>query len=154
MLFAMLTRLTPDAVPTPHAIQELERHAMKRIRSECPDAKWIHSYSALGRYDYLDIFEAPDVDTAAKVAVLIRSYGHAHAEILPIMEWEHFKTLLPTKRAPERETPRPGALGPEPQRAARADYGEERRVSDVAEHDYGAIGHEPAEEPIDARINE
>lgn len=150
MLFAMLTRLTPSAVPTPHAIEELERHAMKRVRSECPDAKWIHSYSALGRYDYLDIFEAPDVDTAAKIAVLIRSYGHAHAEIVPIMEWEHFKSLLPSKRAQETETPRAADVAPEPEHAARADYGEERRVenNDIAEHDYGAIGHEAEEARI------
>jgi GYD domain len=62
--FLMLTRLNPDAVRSPRALEELERDAMKRVRAECPDVEWLNSYAVLGPCDYLDIFIASDIETA------------------------------------------------------------------------------------------
>jgi uncharacterized protein with GYD domain len=56
--------------------------------------KWISNYAILGPYDYLDIFSAPDLDQAVKVAAIVRSYGHASTEIWPALEWEQFKKTL------------------------------------------------------------
>ncbi|HKI21037.1 MAG TPA: ISAzo13 family transposase, partial [Isosphaeraceae bacterium] len=64
--FVMLTRLNPEAVRSPRGLEELEREAMKRVREECPDVKWLSSYAVLGPCDYLDIFIATDIETAAK----------------------------------------------------------------------------------------
>ena len=72
--FIMLTRLNPDAVRSP---RDLEREAMKRVREECPDVEWLNSYAVLGPCDYLDIFIADDIETAARVSALIRTFGHA-----------------------------------------------------------------------------
>ena len=71
--FIMLTRVSPEAVKAPQSLEKLEQDAMQHIRAECPDVKWRQSYAILGPYDYLDIFEAPDVETAAKVATMIRA---------------------------------------------------------------------------------
>ncbi len=65
--FIMLTRLNPDAVRSPTGLEQLEREAMKRVREQCPDVKWLGSYAVLGPYDYLDIFSANDVESAARV---------------------------------------------------------------------------------------
>jgi len=66
LTFVMLTRLSPDAARSPQALEQIERKAMERIRKECPDVEWISNYAILGPCDYLDVFRARDVETAAK----------------------------------------------------------------------------------------
>jgi uncharacterized protein with GYD domain len=50
----------------------------------------------LGPYDYVDIFEAPDSDAATKVALLIRSFGHATTETWLATPWERFVEIAKT----------------------------------------------------------
>ena len=92
--YAMLTRVSPEIVGSAHTLEELEHKAMERIRARCPDVKWKQSYAILGPYDYLDIFEAPDNDTAAKVSTLIRAHGRSHSEVWVATEWQRFKQML------------------------------------------------------------
>ena len=92
--FIMLTRISPDVARSPHALEELEKRAMEHIRRECPQVSWRDSYALLGSYDYLDIFEAPTIEDATRVATLIRTYGRAHTEVSPATEWKKFKEML------------------------------------------------------------
>lgn len=92
--FIMMTRISTEAVSSPQALESLEQAAMKHIRADCPEVKWLHSYAALGPYDYIDIFTAPSIDTATKVSMLIRTYGRAHSEVWPVTEWGKFKELI------------------------------------------------------------
>jgi len=92
--YVMLTRLSPGILQSPKTLEELEREAMERIRSECPQVEWVHNFALLGPYDYLDIFRAPDLDTAFKVATLVRTFGHAHTEVWAATEWKAFKNLV------------------------------------------------------------
>lgn len=89
--FVMLTRIAPDFVRSPRTLEDIERATMDRIRAACPSVTWGKSYAALGRYDYVDVFQAPDVETAMKVAVLVRAHGHADTEVWPVVEWDHFR---------------------------------------------------------------
>jgi uncharacterized protein with GYD domain len=92
--YIMLTRVSPEAAHTPKTLERLEREAMDHIRDECPEAKWQASYAVLGPYDYVDIFTAPDLDTAIKVSALMRTFGHCQTEVCPAAEWREFKTMI------------------------------------------------------------
>lgn len=97
--FVMLTRVSSKAVDhSPRKFEKLEKESMAKVRKECPQVTWIGSYAVLGPYDYLDIFRAPNIETAQKVSALIRSFGHAHTEIWAATEWDHFKHMIHTLR--------------------------------------------------------
>ncbi len=94
--YVMLTRLAPETMQTPADFKRLEKAVSERIRKECPQVKWVANYAILGPYDYLDVFEAPDELNAAKVVMIIRSFGHAQTETWTAVPWERFEALIPT----------------------------------------------------------
>jgi len=98
--FIMLTRLNADAVRSPRGREHLERDALKSVREQCPDVEGLSSYAVLGPCDYLDIFIANDIETAARVSTLIRTFGHAQSEIWTATEWDRFKEIVRTLPGP------------------------------------------------------
>jgi uncharacterized protein with GYD domain len=92
--FVLLTRLSPEALKSPTSLEDFEKRAVERISQECPEVTWLHNYVLLGPYDYLDMFTAPDFDSALKVSALIRTFGRAHSEIWAATEWETFKSII------------------------------------------------------------
>jgi uncharacterized protein with GYD domain len=94
LTFVMLTRLSGKESFSEENLIDLEKKVKEQIKTSCPKVKWIANYAILGPVDYLDVFEAPDHDTAMKVALLIRSFGHASTEIWGAKEWKQFKALM------------------------------------------------------------
>lgn len=92
-IYILLTRLSPEALVRPESVTKLNDKVEERIKKECPKLKWIANYAILGPYDYLDIFEAPDSETATKVALIIRSLGHATTETWQATPWDRFAKL-------------------------------------------------------------
>jgi len=93
-LFILLTRISTESIRSPKSLEDLEKKVMERIRAECPNVEWVHNFAVLGPYDYLDVFRAPDNDTAFKVATIIRSFGHAKTEVWAATEWAKFKEMV------------------------------------------------------------
>ncbi len=91
--YVMLTKLAPEAVTNPSKLEDLNNQVADKIRKECPNVKWVANYAVLGGCDYLDIFEAPDTETATKVALLVRSFGHATTETWLATPWDRFLPL-------------------------------------------------------------
>ena len=92
--YIMLTRLSPEAVAKPQSVTQLNKQVEGRIKKECPGVTWLANYAVLGPCDYLDIFEAPDVDTATKVSLIVRSFGHATTETWIATQWDRFVDLV------------------------------------------------------------
>jgi uncharacterized protein with GYD domain len=98
--YVILTRVSPESITTPQALDRLETEVKQRVEKECPGVKWIANYAIMGPYDYLDLFEAPDNDTAMRVSTIIRSFGNATTELWPATEWKNFKKLIKTDGSP------------------------------------------------------
>ena len=92
--YIMLTRLSTEALKAANSLTALERHVVDRVKADCPEVEWRMSYAVFGPYDYLDIFHAPDNETAMKVALLFRTLGHTQTEIWPATEWGRFKEIV------------------------------------------------------------
>lgn len=107
LTFIMLTRLSPDALRSPGTLEELEHRAKEHIHNEYPKVEWVHNFAILGPCDYLDIFHAPDLETAMGVATIVRTYGHASTEVWTATEWKKYKRVIrdlskPTLHAAEK----------------------------------------------------
>ena len=92
--YIMLTRLSHQALRSPRSLEKLSHDIAEHIRRECPQVHWKANYVILGPADYLDIFTAPDNDTATKVATIVRTFGHGTTEIWPATEWEQFIDMV------------------------------------------------------------
>jgi uncharacterized protein with GYD domain len=89
--YVVLTRVAPEAVQKPEGLLDLEKQVKERVASECPDVRWTANLAVMGPYDYLDIFEAPDNETAMRVSTIIRSVGNATTELWPVTSWDQFR---------------------------------------------------------------
>jgi len=57
-------------------------------------AKVLHQWATLGEFDFVNVVEAADVETIAKVSVALGARGSARIETLPALEIEHFLQTL------------------------------------------------------------
>lgn len=92
--YVMLTRLAPEAVKVPADLKRLSRAVGERVRQDCPEVRWSANFAILGPCDYLDIFEAPDEAAAARVAAIVRSFGHGQTETWTALAWERYEKLF------------------------------------------------------------
>jgi len=92
--FIMLTRLSHEGLKSPGALADLSHEVMEHIRKNCSGVVWKASYVVLGPADYIDIFTAPDIETATKVATIIRTFGHATTGVWGATEWDKFLELV------------------------------------------------------------
>ncbi|MCP4685102.1 MAG: GYD domain-containing protein [bacterium] len=53
---------------------------IKAVKEKCPKVKFVAHYALLGTWDFMDIYEAPDEETAAIVSLLSRSSGAHRVE--------------------------------------------------------------------------
>jgi uncharacterized protein with GYD domain len=81
--YLMLTTLTEKGIQTLHANPERLREVNRDI--EEMGAKVVHQWAALGEYDFVNIVEAPDDLTIAKVSVALGARGSSKIESLPLV---------------------------------------------------------------------
>ena len=82
--YLMLTRLTAQGVQTlkanPARLREVNRDV------EELGAKVLHQWATIGEYDFVNIVEAPDAATIAKVSLALGARGSAKLQSLELLE--------------------------------------------------------------------
>ena len=91
--YILMTRLGADALRDPRGRKTVGAEWKLRVEKLCPEVKWIAHYALLGRYDFMDIYEAPSDEVAHKVSLLSRETGALTAESWPAVPYEHFLGL-------------------------------------------------------------
>ncbi|MDQ3588276.1 MAG: GYD domain-containing protein [Actinomycetota bacterium] len=90
--YVMLTTLTPEGVQTlknnPQRLQEVNKE-IEQLGAEVK-AQW----AVLGRYDFVNVIEAPDDQTMARVSLELGSRGTARYESLSAIPVDDFVDSL------------------------------------------------------------
>lgn len=64
------------------------------LQPEVPGVKWLAHYALLGPYDFLDLYAAPDLETAHRVSALSHEGGAAEAESWPALPYERYLAMV------------------------------------------------------------
>jgi uncharacterized protein with GYD domain len=67
---------------------------LHKVQAACPEVKWLAHYALLGPYDHMDIYEAPDIETAHRVSLISRASGALSAESWGALPYDRFLKLL------------------------------------------------------------
>ena len=91
-VYLMLTNLTDEGRKTvkekPERIKEVNKEVEKM------GVKILSQYALLGGYDFVNIIDAPDNRTIAKVAVELSSRGTLQTTTLPALSVDEFINML------------------------------------------------------------
>ena len=82
-IYLMLTTLTEKGVQTLHANPDRLSEVNRDV--EEMGARVLHQWAALGAYDFVNIVEAPDDLTIAKVSLALGARGSSKLESLPLI---------------------------------------------------------------------
>ncbi len=91
--YILLTKLAPDVSRLMKERAELGRNWLDQVKKSCPQVKFLAHYAILGQYDFIDIYEAPDIETAAKVSIISQANGAFMAESLTAIPYKRFIEL-------------------------------------------------------------
>ena len=91
--YILLTKLAPDVSRLMKERAKLGRSWLDQVKKSCPKVKFLAHYAILGQYDFIDIYEAPDIETAAKVSIISQANGAFMAESLTAIPYKRFIEL-------------------------------------------------------------
>jgi len=88
--FVLMTKLRPESLQDAESRKRMGKKWFSKVRKTCPGVKWQAHYAILGPYDFMDIYDAPDVETAHKVSLISRAEGALSAESWQALPYEKF----------------------------------------------------------------
>jgi len=92
--YVLMTKLCPELVRDVKHREAIGRKWMRAIAEKCPQVRFVAHYALLGPYDFLDIYEAPNEEIAAKVSMITLSQGAVTAESWTAIEYGRFIELM------------------------------------------------------------
>ena len=91
-IYILLSSLSQQGVQTLKSNPERLRQVNEDIKEL--GARVLHQWATLGEFDFVNIVEAPDVATIAKVSVGLAARGSIRIETLPALPIEEFLATL------------------------------------------------------------
>lgn len=98
-IYVMLSSLTDDGMETLHEHPDRIKEVNKEI--ERFGVKVLHQWAVLGPYDFVNIVEAPDNETVARVSVELGARGTVKLMTMPAIPIDDFIARLKEGRAAE-----------------------------------------------------
>ena len=91
--YVLFTKLSPEATKQMKSRAAQGRAWLDQVHEKCPEVKFVAHYALLGSFDFLDIYEAPNDEVAAKVSMISMQNGAFHAESHPAIPYKKFLDL-------------------------------------------------------------
>jgi uncharacterized protein with GYD domain len=91
-VYILLSTLTQQGVQTLKSNPERLRQVNQDV--EELGARVLHQWATLGEFDFVNVVEAPDVATIARVSVALGARGSTRIETLPALGIEEFLATL------------------------------------------------------------
>jgi len=88
--YILVTKLGPDQMRDINRRYEIGHIWKEKVKENCPGVKFVAHYALLGKYDFLDIFEAENEEEAAKVSLISTSNGATQAESWTAIPYPRF----------------------------------------------------------------
>ena len=91
-LYILLSTLSTQGVQTLKANPDRLREVNRDI--EELGARVLHQWATLGEFDFVNVVEAPDIATVAKISVALGARGSTRIETLPALEIDELVNVL------------------------------------------------------------
>ena len=78
--YVLMTKLSSNLKSQMKDRESLGRAWIDRVHEKCPEVKFLSHYALFGPYDFMDIYEAPNEEVAAKVSMISLANGALSAE--------------------------------------------------------------------------
>lgn len=92
--FILMTKLSPEVSKQVKNRAKIGRNWLEEVKRKCPEVKFKSHYALLGPYDFMDIYEAPDEESAAKVSMISMANGATQAESWTAIPYKQFLKLI------------------------------------------------------------
>lgn len=89
-----MTKLSSDMSGKLKQREKVGRAWLDEVKKKCPEVKFKSHYALLGKYDFLDIYEAPDEEVAAKVSMISLANGAVLSESWTAIPYNRFLKLV------------------------------------------------------------
>lgn len=92
--FILMTKLSSNISGKLKERKKIGTSWLDEVKKKCPQVKFQAHYALLGKYDFLDIYEAPDEEIAAKVSMISLANGATLAESWTAIPYKNFLKLI------------------------------------------------------------
>lgn len=92
--YILATKLSTELTKDVRKRAEIGRKWLEKVKKNCPEVKFTAHYALLGPYDFLDIYEAPSAESAARVSMISLSGGAISAESWTAIPYKDFIELI------------------------------------------------------------